>query len=174
MEKNAIHLYIHRGEALAALDLGRKDVALPGWFPPADGLTFANLVGRYDKVDDERLWENLAYFLERVVPVAEAAGVRMAIHPDDPPWRIFGLPRIIRDAAALDRLVGLVDSPANGVTFCTGSLGASPANDLPAMIRRIGNRVHFAHCRNVLVTGEHRFHETAGPTHKNFHHLLLQ
>jgi mannonate dehydratase len=154
------------GETLTALDLGRKDVTLPGWFPPAGGLTFADLVSRYDKVDDERLWENLSYFLEQVVPVAEAAGVRMAIHPDDPPWPIFGLPRIIRDAAALDRFLGLIDSPANGVTFCTGSLGASPANDLPAMIHRIGNRVHFAHCRNVQVTGEHRFHETAHPSAK--------
>ena len=115
-------------------------------------------------MDAERLWENLAYFLERVVPVAEAAGVRMAVHPDDPPWPIFGLPRILTDGPALERLVGLVDSPANGVTFCTGSLGALPANDLPAMARRLGGRIHFAHCRNVRVTGERRFHESAHPS----------
>jgi len=119
-------------------------------------------------VDAERLWDNLAYFLERVVPVAEQAGVLLAIHPDDPPWPIFGLPRVITDARALERLVALVDSPANGVTFCTGSLGASPENDLPAMVRRLGGRgggrIHFAHCRNVRVTGERRFHETAHPS----------
>ena len=121
-------------------------------------------------MDAERLWDNLAYFLERVVPVAERAGVRLAIHPDDPPWPIFGLPRIITNAAALERLVGLVDSPANGVTFCTGSLGALPGNDLPAMVRRLGamggggGRIHFAHCRNVLVTGERTFHETPHPS----------
>lgn len=88
----------------------------------------------------------------------------MAIHPDDPPWSIFGLPRIVTNAAALDRLTGLVDSPSNGVTFCTGSLGALPENDLPAMIRRLGSRVHFVHCRNVRITGAQRFHETAHPS----------
>jgi mannonate dehydratase len=118
----------------------------------------------YRDVNAEQLWDNLAYFLERVVPVAERAGVRLAIHPDDPPWPIFGLPRIITNAPALERLVTLVDSPANGVTFCTGSLGASPENDLPTMVRRLGGRIHFAHCRNVRITGERRFHETAHPS----------
>jgi mannonate dehydratase len=145
------------------LDLARDDVALPGWFPLEGGARFADLVARYNDVDEERLWENLSYFLEQIVPVAEASGVRMAIHPDDPPWSIFGLPRIITNGPALERLVGLVDSPANGITFCTGSLGAAPENDLPAMIRRLGSRIHFAHCRNVRVTGPHRFHETAHP-----------
>src|SRR5229473_3518408 len=111
----------------------------------------------------------LADFLERVVPAAEDAGVRMAIHPDDPPWSIFGLPRIVCTGADLERLVALVDRPTNGVTFCTGSLGADPDNDLPALVRRLGaggggGRVHFAHCRNVRVTGERRFHETAHPS----------
>src|SRR5262249_17934661 len=84
--------------------------------------------------------------------------------PDDPPWSIFGLPRIITNAAALQRLVRLVDHPANGVTFCTGSLGAAVENDLPAMIRSLGERVHFMHCRNVRSTGDKRFHETAHPS----------
>jgi mannonate dehydratase len=90
----------------------------------------------------------------------------MAIHPDDPPWPIFGLPRIICRARDLERLVGLVDSPANGVTFCTGSLGALPDNDVPAMARQLGalGRIHFAHCRNVRITGERRFHETPHPS----------
>jgi mannonate dehydratase len=112
----------------------------------------------------EQLWENLAHFLERTVPVAEEVGVRLAIHPDDPPWPIFGVPRIITDGPALERLLRLVDRPANGVTFCTGSLGASPANDLPAIVRRLGPRVHFAHCRNVLVTGEKQFREVPHPS----------
>jgi mannonate dehydratase len=117
-------------------------------------------------VDEERLWEHLAYFLERVVPVAESAGVRMAIHPDDPPWSIFGLPRIVTSAAALERLVRLVDRPANGVTFCTGSLGAAATNDLPSMARRLSElgRLHFAHCRNVKRTGPRRFQETSHPS----------
>src|SRR5437870_5873083 len=137
---------------------------LPGWataYQPAD---LQALLAAYRDVDAEQLWDNLGYFLERVVPAAEQAGVRLAIHPDDPPWPIFGLPRIITNARALERLVALVDSPANGVTFCTGSLGASPENDLPAMVRRLGGRIHFAHCRNVRITGDRQFHETAHPS----------
>ncbi len=149
--------------ALAAIDLSRGTGELPGWATAYSAGELQSLLAAYRDVDAERLWEHLAYFLERVVPVAERSGVRLAIHPDDPPWSIFGLPRIITDAAALDRLVGLVDSPANGITFCTGSFGASPENDLPAMVRRFGGmgRIHFAHCRNVQVTGKRRFHETA-------------
>jgi mannonate dehydratase len=124
------------------------------------------LFDAYTKIDDERLWDNLARFLEHVVPVAESVGVRMAIHPDDPPWPIFGLPRIITGAAALERLIRLVDSPSNGMTFCTGSLGASPDNDLPEMARRFGKlgRIHFAHCRNIRRVGDRRFHEAPHPT----------
>jgi mannonate dehydratase len=150
--------------ALRRIDLSRGTGDLPGWAAAYDADALGALLAAYRDVDPERLWENLAYFLERVVPVAESAGVRLAIHPDDPPWPIFGLPRIITDGAALERLIGLADSPANGVTFCTGSLGANPENDLPAMARRLAGRIHFAHCRNVLVTGERRFHEAPHPS----------
>jgi mannonate dehydratase len=152
--------------ALSRIDLSRGTGDLPGWAAAYDAAQLAALFKAYEPVDEERLWENLAYFLERVAPVAEEAGVKMAIHPDDPPWPIFGLPRIITSGAALERLVNLVDSPANGVTFCTGSLGADPANDLPAIARRLGERgrIHFAHCRNVLVTGEREFHEAPHPS----------
>lgn len=152
--------------AMARIDLSRGTGDLPGWATAYTADELAALLAAYRAVDAERLWEHLAWFLERVVPVAEAAGVRMAIHPDDPPWSIFGLPRIVTSGAALERLVGLVDSPANGVTFCTGSLGADPANDLPAIARRLGarGRVHFAHCRNVRRTGERRFHEARHPS----------
>jgi mannonate dehydratase len=152
--------------ALARIDLTRGTGDLPGWAAAYDAPTLAALFAAYLDVGEEQLWEHLAYFLERVVPVAESAGVRMAIHPDDPPWPIFGLPRIVTSGAALERVTSLVDLPANGVTFCTGSLGVDPANDLPAIARRLGERgrVHFAHCRNVAVTGERRFHETPHPT----------
>src|SRR5947208_2337257 len=150
--------------ALAAIDLSRGTGELPGWAAAYQPTELQALLAAYRDVDAERLWDNLGYFLERVVPVAERAGVRLAIHPDDPPWPIFGLPRIITNARALERLVALVDSPANGVTFCTGSLGASPENDLPAMVRRLGGRIHFAHCRNVRITGDRQFHETAHPS----------
>jgi mannonate dehydratase len=152
--------------ALARIDLSRGTGDLPGWAAAYDARELAALLGAYRDVSAERLWDNLAYFLERVAPEAERAGVRMAIHPDDPPWSIFGLPRIITNGAAFERLIDLVDSPANGVTFCTGSLGSDPANDLPAIARAIGarGRIHFAHCRNVAITGARKFHESPHPS----------
>ncbi len=149
---------------LARLDAQKTDVALPGWGARYTRAELQALRAAYSTVTAEQLWENLAYFLERVVPVAAEAGVHLAIHPDDPPWPVLGLPRIITDAAALARLTTLVDSPVNGVTFCTGSLGALPFNDLPGMIRALRGRIHFTHCRNVHSTGPRRFHETAHPT----------
>jgi mannonate dehydratase len=147
---------------LRTIDLSRGTGDLPGWATAYDARTLAGLVDAYRTVDAERLWENLGYFLERVVPVAASASMKLAIHPDDPPWPILGLPRIITNAAALERLTRLVDHAANGVTFCTGSLGAAPDNDLPRMIRDLGGRgrIHFAHCRNIRRTGDRQFHET--------------
>jgi len=149
---------------LESLDLSAGAGGLPGWGGAFSSERLIELRVLYDGVDSEALWDHFAYFLERVVPVAAAVGVKMAIHPADPPWSIFGLPRIIVDEPALDRLLRLVDQPANGITFCTGSLGADPKNDLPRMIRRFGDRIHFAHCRNVKVTGARQFHEVAHPS----------
>jgi len=150
-------------EKLGHIDLSGGTGGLPGWATAYSAAELATLREAYREVDGERLWDNLGYFLERVVPVAEESGVRMAIHPDDPPWSVFDLPRIITNGTALERVIKMVDSPANGVTFCTGSLGALPENDLPAIARRPGlrNRIHFAHCRNVLRTGERQFRESA-------------
>jgi mannonate dehydratase len=152
--------------ALSRIELSRGTGDLPGWATAYDASSLNALIESYKQVNDERLWENFAWFLERVVPAAESANVKLAIHPDDPPWPIFGLPRIITNAAALERLTRIVDSPANGVTFCTGSLGASPDNDLPAMIRSLGarGRIHFMHCRNVKRTGERQFNEVPHPS----------
>ncbi len=153
-------------DRLDHIDLSRGTEALPGWAAayPADELE--RLLAAYRDWDAERLWESLTYFLERVVPVAEGAGVNLAIHPDDPPWSVFGLPRIVTSGEALDRVTRLVDRPANGVTLCTGSLGADLGNDVPAIARRLGKRgrIHFAHGRNVRVTGPRRFHETPHPS----------
>ena len=156
--------YDHR--ALERIDLSRGTGDLPGWATAYSAAELRALLDAYRHVTSEQLWEHLAYFLERVVPVAESVGVRLAIHPDDPPWPIFGLPRVVTSGAAFERLVGLVDSPSNGVTFCTGSLGADPANDLPAIARSLGSRgrIHFAHCRNVRITGERQFHEAPHPS----------
>ena len=152
--------------ALARIDLSRGTGDLPGWAAAYDATALQALFAAYRDVTNERLWENLAYFIQRVAPEAERSGVRMAIHPDDPPWSIFGLPRIITSGVAFERVIDLVDSPANGVTFCTGSLGVDPANDLPAIVRTIGarERIHFAHCRNVAITGARQFHETPHPS----------
>jgi len=152
--------------ALSAIDISHGTGDLPGWATAYSANQLRELLQAYADIGPDELWENLQYFLERIVPVAEAAGVRLAIHPDDPPWSIFGLPRIITDGAALERVTKIVDSPANGVTLCTGSLGSLPSNDVPAIARRLGEagRINFVHGRNVRVTGQHRFHETPHPS----------
>src|SRR5699024_10985656 len=94
-------------------------------------------------------------------PVAEQAGVRMAIHPDDPPFSLFGLPRVVSTEADASALLESVDSPYNGLTFCTGSYGARPDNDLPAMIERLGHRINFIHLRSVKRDGNGSFQEAA-------------
>lgn len=134
---------------------------LPAYWPLEESLE--DVKEAYRNIDDEDIWRNVKYFLEQITPTAEAVGVKLAIHPDDPPWEIFGLPRIIRSRDSLQRLLDLVDSPNNGLTFCTGALGTLADNDLPAMIRRFGDRIHFAHCRNVRRTDELAFHEVAHP-----------
>jgi mannonate dehydratase len=150
--------------ALGRIDLSAGTGELPGWATAYDAPTLAALFAAYRDVREDQLWEHLAHFLERVVPVAESAGVKMAIHPDDPPWPIFGLPRIVTSGDALERVTRVVDSASNGVTFCTGSLGVDPAHDLPAIVRQLGPKIHFAHCRNVRRTGHRRFHESPHPS----------
>jgi mannonate dehydratase len=152
--------------ALARIDLSRGTGELPGWAATYDAGELSALLAEYALLSEAQLWDNLAWFLERIVPVAASCNVRLAIHPDDPPWPIFGLPRIITSGDALDRVTRLVDDPFNGVTLCTGSLAANPANDTVAIARRLGsrNRIHFAHCRNVKRTGERTFHEAPHPT----------
>ena len=150
--------------ALSGMDLSAGMTSLPAWADQYDGSTLATLRIAYREVSAEQLWENLAWFLGRVVPVAESVGVKLAIHPDDPPWPVFGVPRIVVDGAALERVTALVDSPANGITFCTGSLGADATNDLPVMISRLRGRIHFAHCRNVKRSGYRMFEESSHPS----------
>lgn len=134
------------------IDENSNGYAMPGWETERMG-EIKDLFQKYKGVTDEDLWRNLQHFLEEIIPVCETCDVKMAIHPDDPPWGIFGLPRIITDLNALRRFLKLVDSPYNGLTLCTGSLGASKNNDLPAMIRAVGDRIYFAHLRNVKVEG---------------------
>jgi mannonate dehydratase len=152
--------------ALGAIDLSRGTAELPGWAAAYTGEELAALCEAYRSVSESQLWDNFAYFLERVIPAATASNVVMALHPDDPPWSIFGLPRIITGGAALERVTTIVDEPANGVTFCAGSLAADPGNDLPSIVRQLGarGRIHFVHCRNIKRTGFRMFRETAHPS----------
>jgi len=109
--------------------------------------TFRTHLGAYYEIGREQLFQNLANFLEIVVPVAEEAGVKLAIHPDDPPRSLFGLPRIVSTKDDLLRVAGLHTSRSNGFTLCTGSLGVHPDNDLLAIVEALGDRIHFAHLR---------------------------
>lgn len=153
-------------ETVLSLDPAKSSLSLPGWDESYTKEQLLTILDKYKNVTEDDLWENLRVFLNKVAPVAKESGILMAIHPDDPPWGLFGLPRIIIDEDNLDRFLKLCDMKENGLTFCIGSLGADPKNDLPAMIRRFGlqDRIHFVHLRNVLITGERCFEESAHPS----------
>lgn len=146
-------------QAMLDYDLSQGFEDRVAWARGFTGDEIHGILDEYQAIDEDALFDNLVYFLERIVPVAEEAGVFLAIHPDDPPWSIFGLPRIVRDADSIQRILDAVDSPHNGITFCTGSLGTSPENDLPAMIHQFADRINFVHLRNVELTGDHSFIE---------------
>lgn len=137
-----------------------SDLTLPGWEPEKMS-RIQELFAAYQHVSAEDLWENLRYFLQEILPVAEEAGIKMAIHPDDPPWSIFGLPRIMTGDESLQKLLSISDSPSNGITFCTGSLGANPQNDMVELARKFAERSPFAHIRNVKIFENGDFIETS-------------
>lgn len=134
---------------------------LPGAYDRYDIEGLRRALAGYEGIGQDELRENYRRFLQEVVPTAEDLGIRLCVHPDDPPRDILGLPRIVSDAEDIAFILGAVDSPANGLTFCTGSLGANPANDLPAMARRFASRIHFAHLRNVKKDPDGSFEEAA-------------
>ena len=131
---------------------------LPGWEPERMAKV-KELFEMYKDIDDEKLFENLKYFLERIMPVCDEYNINMAIHPDDPAWSVFGLPRIIINEENILRMMKMVDNPHNGVTFCSGSYGTNLNNDLPHMIRVLKGRVHFAHVRNLKFNSPDDFEE---------------
>ena len=152
-------------QAVARID-PEQGIALPGWDASYTPEELRGLLEEYRSVNEEALWGNFEYFLKAIVPVAEAAGIKLAMHPDDPPRPIFGLPRIVKNRDDLARLVKIVDSPANGLTLCSGSLGADPRNDIEALVREFGGmgRIHFAHLRNLKVQADGSFYES---THRS-------
>ncbi len=149
-----------------ALNPLKTSLSLPGWDESYTHEQLVDLLNAYANIDEDKLFDNLKYFLDRVIPVAEECDVKMAIHPDDPPWGIFGLPRIITDAEHLKRFLDLNKSVYNGVTFCTGSFGADSGNDLYEMMDIAKGRIHFAHLRNIKFTGDRCFEES-GHVSKN-------
>ncbi|XEC96189.1 mannonate dehydratase [Paenibacillus tarimensis] len=150
-------------EELVRSIASNPDFTMPGWEP--DRLKqLSPLFEAYKHVTEEDLWSHLQYFLEQIIPVAEQHDIKMAIHPDDPPWPIFGLPRIITGQDNIRKLLKLVDSPYNCMTLCSGSLGANPNNDISAMIREFADRIPFAHIRNVRVYDNGDFIETSHRT----------
>ncbi len=149
--------------AMSESDLARLEANLIGWVPAREFIhdreSFLRALDLYRDVSEAGMRENLAAFLREIVPVAEEEGVRMGIHPDDPPFPLFGLPRIVSTADDAAALLAAAPSPANGLTFCTGSLGANRKNDLPVMAARFGPHIHFAHLRNVTKEPDGSFHE---------------
>ena len=149
-------------EQMQGLDPLVDDIDLPGWDASYTKDEIKELFKKYAEIGEEGLWKNLETFLKKIIPVAEECGVRMAIHPDDPPYPIFGLPRIITNEENLDRFLKIVDSPANSLCLCTGSLGCAKFNDIPKMVRKYSamDRIAFMHIRNVLVMDDGSFEES--------------
>lgn len=151
---------INPEQLFASVDQNANGFIMPGWEP--DRLAdVKRLFELYRDVDEEKLFANLCYFLERIMPVCSEYDIHMAIHPDDPAWPVFGLPRIITGKEQLLRLMRAVDDPHNGVTLCTGSLGSNPQNDIPDIIAALKGRIHFAHVRNLQYNAPGDFQEAA-------------
>ncbi len=149
-------------EQIEKMDPTTGELSLPGWDSSYTKESITELISAYGELGEEGLWENLEYFLKEIIPVAVEADVKMAIHQDDPPYSIFGIPRIITTEANIDRFLKIVDVEHNGLTLCSGSLGCAAFNDYASMVRKYGKmgRIHFAHLRNVKLL-ENGFEESA-------------
>jgi mannonate dehydratase len=159
-EKKKAEIYFNQLSSEAKETLKNTIMAgLPGTdevFTPEE---FKVHLKKYHQVDAAKLKENLAYFLNAIIPTAEELGVKMCIHPDDPPFPILGLPRVVCNEKDLLDVVNACPSPSNGITFCTGSLGANPANNLPEMVKNLAPHIHFLHLRNVTRELDGSFYE---------------
>ena len=147
-------------EMFASIDSDSNGFVMPGWEPERMARV-KELFEMYQDIDNEKLFANLKYFLERIMPTCDKYDINMAIHPDDPAWSVFGLPRIIINKENILRMMHMVDNPHNGVTFCSGSYGTNLENNLPDMIRSLKGRIHFAHVRNLKFNSPTDFEESA-------------
>ena len=148
---------------MAHMDEKSNGFVLPGWEP--ERMTrIRELFAMYRDVDSEKLFANLVYFLKAIMPVCNKYDIYMAIHPDDPAWPVFNLPRIITCKENILRMLNEVNDVHNGLTLCTGSLGSNPKNDLVDIIHAVKGRIHFAHVRNIVFRGEGKFDEAAHPS----------
>ncbi len=138
----------------------KYNMTFPGWEPERMA-KLDELFRAYAPVTKEMLWENLRYFLQAVMPVCHECDIKMAIHTDDPPWDIFGLPRLLVNGAAIDRFLSMVDDPCSCLTLCSGSLNADPENNVADIVRRHCGRIAFAHIRNVKHFPNGDFSETS-------------
>ncbi|MFV1447748.1 mannonate dehydratase [Maribacter sp. HS] len=159
-QKNAAKAYF---QTLSEADKNKLISNIIAGLPGAEeGYTleeFNEILATYDAIGPKELKKNLFEFLSEIIPVAEASGIRMCIHPDDPPFPILGLPRVVSTEQDIVDLYKAVDSPNNGLTFCTGSFGVRPDNDLPGMVDRLGDRIHFIHLRSTQSDADGNFHE---------------
>jgi len=135
-------------------------LGLPGSLEAYSLAEFSLALDEYRAIDDSELRANLHDFINYIIPVAQEAGVRMAIHPDDPPWSLLGLPRIVSNKQDIKQILGVIDTPANGLALCTGSLGASIENDLVDITKSFASRINFVHPRNVIRNANRDFTET--------------
>lgn len=159
-EKAAAEEYFQNlGESEKALLVDNIIAGLPGTDAGYTLIEVNNLIDTYNNVTALKLKKHLFYFLSKIIPTAEKAGVRMCIHPDDPPFSILGLPRVVSTEKDIEELYATVDSPNNGLTFCTGSFGARKDNDLVGMIKRLGHRIHFIHLRSTKRDADGNFYE---------------
>jgi mannonate dehydratase len=134
---------------------------LPGAYDRYDPAGLRAALAPYQGLDRMALRQNFRRFLEEVIPAAEELGLKFAVHPDDPPRDLLGLPRIVSNAEDIGWILSAVESPANGLTLCAGSLGANPANDVPAIAEKFAGKIHFAHLRNVAKEADGSFEEAA-------------
>ena len=141
------------------LKLDSRNLHLPGWDESYSLDELNHLLNQYEGFTNEDLFNNIVYFLNQIMPACDEADIDMAIHPDDPPWSMFNLPRIITCEESYDRLFKEVPNKHNGITFCTGSLGAKRDNDLIKMASKYANRIFFAHLRQIQYEGEINFIE---------------